>query len=129
MDKKVAHKPVTPRDVAELGGGGAETPVGVGGEGVVVEDGGVAVVGGGGLVVEDGGVAVVGGGLVVEDGGVAVVGGADAGAWVLGTGATVGAGVGVAVGEVLGWGAGEVVVVTLIANFIPREQCEPMVQM
>ena len=47
MDKKVAHKPVTPRDVAELGGGGgAETPVGVGGEGVVVEDGGVAVVGG-----------------------------------------------------------------------------------
>jgi hypothetical protein len=80
MDKKVAHKPVTPRDVAELGGGGgAETPVGVGAEGVVVEDGGVAVVGGGGLVVEDGGVAVV-----------------------LGTGATVGAGVGVAVGEVLG---------------------------
>ena len=81
MDKKVAHKPVTPRDVAELGGGGgAETPVGVGAEGVVVEDGGVAVVGEGGLVVEDGGVAVVGGGLVVEDGGVAVVGGAGAGA-------------------------------------------------
>ena len=66
MDKKVAHKPVTLRDVAELGGGGGVTPlVGLGTEGLVVVLGGVAVVDGGGAVVEDGGVA--------DEGGVAVV--------------------------------------------------------
>ena len=66
MDKKVAHKPVTLRDVAELGGGGGVKPlVGLGTEGLVVVLGGVAAVDGGGTVVEDGGVA--------DEGGVAVV--------------------------------------------------------
>ncbi|WRX33902.1 hypothetical protein QQP08_026389 [Theobroma cacao] len=79
-DRQVADSPATPRDVAELPGGG-------GGE--VVEDGGVAV-DGGGEVVEDGGVAVEGGGEE-EDGGVAGDVGGEMGegelAWGAGTGA------------------------------------------
>lgn len=114
MERKVADRPATLRDVAALGGGGGglAEPSGVGDDGVV-----------GLLGLPDGGLAPLPGVVLVLGPGAGTVDGGGGGELVLGAGAGTavgGEGEGEGGGELVlgaGAGAGDEVPVTLMLNF------------